>query len=191
MEPISTLALTVALAAAMPASRKPQWEDVTPYRVVEPHIGDTSTFFRLTTPVSIDEPSVGIELDFPSALLSPKELLMREILSYSQYEDNWNGDGSIGPDEEAIRAATDFIQKIPSRLTLPRPMLSFDGEIGLYWGMESGYAEVTFESNGEFSFFSRSKKGEERFQENIRLNMLSDNWFWDKIGTFDQVSKAA
>lgn len=191
MEPISTLALTVALAAAIPASRKPQWEDVAPYRVVEPHTADTSTFFQLKTPASFDEPSVGIELELPSALLSPKELLMREILSYSQYEDGWNGDGSIGPDEEAIHAATDFIQKIPSRLTLPRPMLSFDGEIGLYWGMESGYAEVTFESNGEFSFFSRSEEGEEKFQENMRLNTLTDNWFWDGIGVFDQVLKAA
>ena len=116
---------------------------------------------------------------------------MREVLAYGEFADGWNGVGTKAPTLEAIDAATAFINAVPARLPLPRPMLSSNGEIGLYWGLDGGYAEATFERNGDFAFFSRATYGEENFVEGLTITALSDNWFWGAIGPFDVIADAA
>ena len=88
---------------------------------------------------------------------NPRESLKREIVAYGQYDHDWNGPNTVGPTFDQIKAANSFVEAIPARLPLPRPMLSFNGEIGLYWDVSGGYAEASFKSDGNMSFFSRTR----------------------------------
>jgi hypothetical protein len=78
-----------------------------------------------------------------------------------------------------------FVDAIPSRLPLPRPMLSSSGELALYWNFITGYAEVSFDSFGKATFFSRDEDGLERFNEAIAIDQMSEAWFWAAIGPLD------
>lgn len=192
MEPLSTFVLTAAFIAAVPATRRPTWEVESASTVQKEFVIESSKLSLLPTPKSIATPETQEYLNLSAVqYLSPCELLKREVLTYAEYEDGWNGEYSFGPAAEAIKSATDFIEAVPSRLPLPRPMLSSTGEIGLYWGLDGGYAEVTFESTGEIVFFSRSNDGFERFEENLTIDKLDNNWFWSTLGTLDVVAKAA
>ncbi|MDD2892893.1 MAG: hypothetical protein PHF20_03090 [Halothiobacillaceae bacterium] len=192
MEPLSTLVLTAAFLATAPATRQPRWvwETVSDIRS-ELNFG-VNTQFLLPTPATIATPETQDSLSVPVVqALSPKELLMREVLTYSEFADGWNGVGSKGPTQQATKAATMFIDAVPAQLPLPRPMLSSNGEIGIYWGLEGGYVEATFEPTGKFTFFSRDTNGKERFNEGLKIADLSDNWFWEAIGYLDVIAEAA
>lgn len=121
----------------------------------------------------------------------PRELLKREIVAYAQYDDGWNGSDTIGPTSGQITATNAFIEAIPARLPLPRPMLSSNGEIGLYWDLSGGYAEASFESDGNIAFFSRTRLGKESFQDGIQLKSIDDNWFWGAVGSLDLLEAVA
>lgn len=189
MEPLSMFILTGALLTNQPTS--PSVTDS--YAGSELHYDYAPTRFSLPTPENIiAEPATLNTLDAPiTQALSPKECLMREVLSYAGFADGWNGEGSEGPTQQAVTAAIKFINAVPARLPLPRPMLSLNGEIGLYWGLEGGYGETTFELNGEFAFFSRDMQGTEYFEENLNVYGLTDAWFWEKLGHLDVIQNAA
>lgn len=192
MEPLSTFILTAALRAITPATREPELVKETVYDTCsEPNVG-VSTQFLLPMSETIATPTAQevFGVSSPQAL-SPKELLMREVLSYGEFVDGRNGEGTEGPTQKAMDAATVFISAVPARLPLPRPMLSSNGEIGIYWRLEGGYAEATFEPTGKFVFFSRDTHGIEYFSEDLKTADLSDNWFWRVIGHLDIVADAA
>jgi hypothetical protein len=122
----------------------------------------------------------------PQNLISHKELLKREVAAYRDLKSEWNGSDFSLPSSRAIDAAIDFLERLPSRLPLPRPMLSRDGELGLYWDLVNGYVEVSFDPAGELTYFSRARNGVERFQEGVDISTLDGNWYWDSIGSLDQ-----
>lgn len=192
MEPLSAFVLTAAFIATVPTTRRPAWDADYESTTRETLTIATSTLPLLPTPDSIATPSTQEHLDLTfEQSFSPSELLKREVLTYAEFGDGWNGDGTFGPSIDAIKTALEFIHAIPSRLPLPRPMLSSNGEIGLYWGFDGGYAEATFESNGKIVFFSRSNDGVERFDDWLEAGNLDSNWFWGSIGVLDVIAKAA
>ena len=192
MEPLSAFVLASTFFVA-PATRRPTWELTSEMLLQsESRLGD-STQFLLEIPANIASPATkwGATESAIGQQLSPRELLMREVLSYPDCEDDWNGEGTLGPSQHAVDAATAFINAIPARLPLPRPMLSADGEIGLYWALGGGYAEVTFNASGEIVFFSRSNNGVERYDDQLNVALLNDAWFWAELGPIDSVAQAA
>jgi hypothetical protein len=195
MEPISTLVLTAAFLVAAPATRRPQWEieSLRP-KVALASATKTSYLFadsstNATIPSTCELFKVEPQFKLPS--ISPRELLKREILTYSDFGSNWDGVDSAEPSQIAIQEMLAFIDAIPSRLSLPRPMISSSGEIGVYWDLRNGYAEVSFDSKGVALFFSRTDQGEEQFKENLTVNTLDDNWFWRAIYPMDSVEEMA
>ena len=123
--------------------------------------------------------------------LSAREQLKRETKVYSALKPGWDGPDSLSPSVRAMDAALRLIDAIPAQLPLPRPMLSFNGELCLYWDLQGGYAELSFETDGQISFFSRDTVGQERFDENLTRDSFSRSWFWGAIGALDAPLQAA
>lgn len=190
MEPVSTLVLAVAFLATAPATRINIWEkpDIlaekrqvsrsgTNYSLPTASVSDLSTFTRLADISGLD--------------VSPREYLKQEVSEYSRLEHDWSGTGVTPPSRAAIDATLQFIDLIPARLPLPRPMISSWGEIGLYWDFAVGYAETSFDLSGAATFFSRDENGSEQFNEAIAVTGLTSAWFWNAIGPLDSELPAA
>ncbi|WP_290873394.1 hypothetical protein [Aquabacterium sp.] len=191
MDPISTFTLAAAMLVAAPATRK-QIFDCQPEAIKKEFIA-TDTVFLL--PGNVAQPAAEYLIKIGSSpkflSVSHREMLKREVGAYSDLTDGWNGPGTMPPPHEILDVALNMIDAIPARLPLPRPMISASGEIGLYWDLAGGYAEVGFDPNGEVTFFSRDQHGVERF-ENLRdLMILEQSWFWDRLGPFDSPAKEA
>ena len=123
--------------------------------------------------------------------LSVRESVKREVKVYSMLEEGWDGPDSLPPSVLSMEEALHLIDALPARLPLPRPMLSFNGELGLYWDLYGGYAEISVETNGQISFFSRDAKGIECFKDNLARTDCSQSWFWQAIGHLDKPFQVA
>lgn len=195
MDPVSVFVITVAMLATTPTT-KPKEIGLLETTPKSKSYTDSKTEFVFPGKYSgIGGPDtlklIKVDKFERSAAINPRESLKREIVAYGQYDNDWNGPNTVGPTFDQIKAANSFVEAIPARLPLPRPMLSFNGEIGLYWDVSGGYAEASFEPDGNMSFFSRTRLGNEDFQDNINLGSLNDNWFWSSIGSLDMVAVAA
>lgn len=187
---------TFALAAIMvagPASRMPLYPQpadragATAARARD-RFASSSTVERLYLS-AISTPASVFQIDAPtfaaSPYVSPQEALKLEVVGYGEYQDGWNGLGSIGPSRSAISAALGVLDLLPGRLPLPRPMLSSDGELGLYWDLLNGYAEICFDADGSLTFFSRQNDGKESFAEGVDSLTLDALWYWSHIGPLE------
>jgi hypothetical protein len=121
--------------------------------------------------------------------VSPREWLKLETAEYLGSSRAVHE--GVAPSTDAMNAALSFIDAIPARLPLPRPMLSSSGELGLYWDLPLGYAEACFESDGAVVFFSRSDEGMEHFEESLKVENLDSRWFWGTLGQLDEMQPKA
>ena len=85
-----------------------------------------------------------------------------DLKDYSLLDDGWDGPESKAASVQAIGMALQFVDKLPSGIPLPKPMLSSDGEVGLYWDVEAIYADVGFEEDDRLSIFVRDRRDEDR-----------------------------
>lgn len=190
MEPISTLILTAAFLAPVTATRRLTWETSTENDSKIIYV--TADTITILLPGDIVSPTTDklIEIE-TSPVLSARELLKRETESYAHLTLGWNGPGSVAPTRKAMDMAQLFIDSIPARLPLPRPMVSSNGEVALYRDLEGGYAEVSFETEGQAFFFSRNADGKEHFEEQLGVGLIDENWFWKTVGSPDVPLKHA
>lgn len=186
MEPVSTLILVAAAFLGPAAStRRLIWDEGV---AIEPKVlfVDKKYTSGLLLPGAIVPATTHILYEPDVApTLSAREQLKRETKAYSALKPGWDGPDSLSPSVIAMDAALRLIDVLPAQLPLPRPMLSFNGELDLYWDLQGGYAELSFETNGEIYFFSRNTAGEERFDENLTRNSFSQSWIWSTIGVLD------
>ncbi|NKJ45890.1 hypothetical protein CIC12_03860 [Burkholderia sp. SG-MS1] len=110
------------------------------------------------------------------------ETVRIELNSYSNYVDDWDGDGAAAPNKSHVTDAIAFLDKIPSGYPLPKTMLSASGAIGLYWDHPALFADIAFEGGNAFSFFARDKRTkDEAFAENVALTDLNPAWFAEHL----------
>lgn len=194
MEPVSTFVLAVAMLASAPATRRPTW-DIEPSTYDRSRVLDDATEFLIPNDASgeIAAPSTSSVIVAgqlgPKTTVSPREWLKLETAEY--LESSGAARGRLIPTTMAVNTALSFIDAIPARLPLPRPMLSSSGELGLYWDLPLGYAEASFESDGSVVFFSRTDEGFEHFAESLRVESLDSRWFWDALGQLDEMQLQA
>lgn len=86
------------------------------------------------------------------------EWLKAELESYKSLTSGWDGEGSLPADGAHIYAAGQILSLLPAGIPLPKPMLSADGEVGLYWKSSEYLADAVIEDADHFSFFIRSLK---------------------------------
>ena len=86
------------------------------------------------------------------------EWLRAELLTYKSLSAGWDGDDSAPADVAHIDAASQLLSLLPAGIPLPKPMLSGDGEVGLYWKNSDYLADAVIEDASHFSLFIRSLK---------------------------------
>lgn len=180
MEPLSTLALVAAFLAPIPVTKKLEWERPLSY----------TTQGQLTTPTaavgSFEPVTAAPAFDATGGTYNKLEAIAGEVRLYSELPAEWDGDGSRTPSASSVNAATEFLMKSPGGLPLPKPMLSQNGEVGFFWDLERGYADISFDENGAASFFSRAHDGKEFFQESILVVDIDASWFFAHLADLDQ-----
>ena len=191
MEPVSTLIFAAAFLVPAASTRRLTWEMSTETSPKVVHVEERYTFKPLLPGATVPCTNHVLYKPDPVPTLSAREQLKRETKAYSSLKPGWDGPGSAVPSELSMDVALRMIDGLPARLPLPRPMLSFNGELGLYWDLQLGYAELSVEPDGLISFFSRDGAGKERFDEGLASTSLTQAWHWDAIGPLDTALKAA
>lgn len=193
MEPISTLILTFALLVPVPPTQCLMLDGIQKNKYEDSKRSKNSkdTVLPLLADVKQTTTDRTLYKSKATQLVNARELLKSETKAYSLFEAGWDEEGSQPPSKIAMTQALIFIDSLPSRLPLPRPMLSSNGELSLYWDLDGGYAELSFETNGQISFFSRALNGQEKFLDSVSLLLLDNKWLWDSVGKFDAPLLAA
>ncbi|PHR16456.1 MAG: hypothetical protein COA41_15390 [Sphingopyxis sp.] len=85
-----------------------------------------------------------------------RALLVHELRQYAFLENGWDGDSNDrAPSKNAINEAIAFVDSLPPFIPLPEPMVSSDGEAGLYWNNGHVYLDVGFRGIGQCVFFGK------------------------------------
>ncbi len=180
MEPISTLALVAAFLAPIPLTKRPDWSESLG-RTEHFSIADRAPTNELIAPPDVATESIVLS-PLANTVLDKRILIKREIEGYRFLENGWDGESSQSANSQSIQNACEFIDCLPSGLPLPGAMLSAAGEVGFYWDLEGGFADISFSTDGSASFFSRTVAGMEFFQDAIMLNELNPAWLFRKLG---------
>lgn|GEM_PF-5208561 len=195
MDPLSTFAIFASFVISPSLTKRPEWIrdgglDATNKVVLVDKPNARSAFGSLTTThLSIDSVQSDTEAklwEIDYVTTDRRQGIVAEIQKYASFADDWDGEGSCAPYIASISASLNFLEMLPGGLPLPKPMVSSDGEIGFYWDLAQGFADISFDERGAASFFSRTHRGEESYQENIRLESLSSNWMFGNIGVLDK-----
>ena len=179
MEPLSTLALVAAFLAPIPLTKRPDWTSECNLLVAS-----------LTSPLETTSivSKVAVETDLivkpttAAIYFDKRELLIAEVEAYKELRAGWDGEGSCSTTHASVDTAKAFIGSYPGGLPLPTPMLSSSGEVGFYWDLEQGYADISFEPDGAASFFSRTHSGNELFQPGLNQASFRRAWYFEVLG---------
>lgn len=183
MEPLTTLMLVCAILAPTPLTNRPEWatSDHSKIKSVLTSPDVHTTFYEPTT--AFLSATDSILMRAPSNIfVDRRDLLASEVKVYKSLTMGWDGSESVPPSVSSIDSALTFITKLPGGLPLPRPMISSIGEVGFYWDMDGGFADISFTNDGKASFFSRSTLGIEEFHEDMHIQTFTRDWFFLALG---------
>ena len=183
MEPVST---TIALLAslALPATAKPDWlsENTKKNEKLSTSIIRVEYYYNnmSTNQATIAELRIPIGNKIQDNN-SVNDVFSR-LASYSKLQPDWDGADSLVPSITDVKLAIDFVESIPAIFPLPKPMLSREGVIGLYWDDGSVYIDIQFDSEHKLSVFSRDRSsGKEKFVDSVDITSIDSNWYYDTL----------
>ena len=183
MEPLTTLMLVCAILAPIPLTNRPEWATPVNSKIksalIDPDVH--TTFYEPTTEFSSATDSILMRAP-PNIFVDRRDLLASEVKAYNFLTVGWDGSESVPPSMSSMDSALTFIKKLPGGLPLPRPMISSIGEVGFYWDMDGGFADISFTNDGKASFFSRSTIGIEEFNEDMLIQAFTRDWFFSALG---------
>lgn len=156
---ITTVAV-IALAHAVarpPASKDEGWRLNARAPIV--YLGDRTA----TDQPIVNRNTVGSATSSPSYASATQAIdrldwLKSELLRYKSLQAGWDGEDSEPAHSTHIDAAIAILRLLPAGIPLPKPMLSSDGEVGLYWKNNNFLADAVIEDEKHFSLFIRSLK---------------------------------
>ena len=93
-----------------------------------------------------------------------------KINEFKFYEVNWDGYEGIAASSETVNDAIKFINKLPSNTTVPRPGLSGDGEISLFWEDNGVYIDIGFFGDGKYTLYAKDSQEIEYLRDDIDLS---------------------
>jgi hypothetical protein len=176
MEPISTLALVAAFLAPAPLTKRPDWNEVP--SVI--HLRSDPTDVLVISPVVAETEAVVKHVQ--TAALDKSDFLLREVATYGALKDGWDGEGSKAVSAQSMQAAVNFVKTLPGGLPLPGAMVSGEGEVGFYWDLPQGFAEIRFDEAGSGTFFSYHKGGLEAYIQDLKAEVFTRSWFFESLG---------
>ncbi|MEE9925823.1 MAG: hypothetical protein PBV01_21045 [Brucella anthropi] len=80
----------------------------------------------------------------------------REMESYKELSDGWDGPNSIKPTIQRIQSAQKFLGLLPPDIRTPEAMASADGTVGWFWRNKNIHAAVEFVAQYKYSYFART-----------------------------------
>lgn len=172
MEPFSTVILLASLAG-MPATMVRNWgleKKDRPSPITTTHhiyVGGEKASTEITFVVD-----PGLTQTFDKAVNA-------ELDGYASLKDGWDGEGSIAPSHHDIARAIAFVDSLPSAIPLPKPMVSADGQIGLYWSKGEKYADINFDPDDTMSIYARNSAftpPQESYLDSATLTEKRDQW---------------
>lgn len=184
MEPVST---TIALLASLvlPTTAKPDWfsENTKKNENISTSIIRAELYNFNNTPA--DQETIA-ELRIPIGNKIPEKTSATDVFSrlasYSKLQPDWDGADSIVPSIVDVKLAINFVESIPPIFPLPKPMLSREGVIGLYWDDGSVYIDIQFDSENTLSVFSRDRSSrKEKFVDSVDITSIDSNWYYDTL----------
>jgi hypothetical protein len=183
MEPLSTIAFITTLSLSLPATAKPNWniekakktEKVATSIISVEHYNNApaeqATIAELRIPI-------GNKIQGKTSATD----VFSKLSSYSKLQPDWDGADSKVPSITDVKLAIDFVESIPAIFPLPKPMLSREGVIGLYWDDGSVYIDIQFDSEHTLSVFSRDRSsGKEKFVDSVDITSIDSNWYYDTL----------
>lgn len=102
------------------------------------------------------------EIDF-------EESINEIIGSYQGYHANWDGYNGIPPSADTVNDALSFLAKLPFGVIEPRPGLSGDGEISLFWEYDDVFVDIGFIGDSKYTLYARDRQSIEYFKDEIDL----------------------
>jgi hypothetical protein len=100
--------------------------------------------------------------------------ISKEINSYSSLREDWDGYGGTAPTNDVIALSLNFLSIINSNhLPLPKPMVSGDGAVSLYWEDKEAsiYVEVAFDESNSYSYIIKNSE-DMAGEDDIDLSVL-------------------
>jgi len=92
------------------------------------------------------------------------------VNSYQSYPLNWDGYDGIPPSAETISDVLSFLEKLPYGVIEPRPGVSGDGEVSLFWENDGIYIDIGFLGDGAYVLYARDSQDIEYFNDSIDLH---------------------
>ena len=101
---------------------------------------------------------------------NPKTAIIEQIRTYQYLAPGWDGyDGTV-PSVDAIEDAIKMINAFPENIPFPKPMVSGDGDVGLFWKHENTYIDLEFSGNGLVTYYARANNGKEYFGDDVEFS---------------------
>ncbi len=187
IDPVS-VALTIGLGAAIAPSLTTRPKNLfaeQPNPEVEQHAPTTST----TAPLFImDEAQTTVTFFVanPGETESPLQLIAAELAEYGVLTDGWDGDMAVAPNPRHLANAQALLEIVPGGVPFPKPMLSADGEVGLYWRSSEAFADIVVHAGDVFSLYVKELSGEGRevFLEDMPITHASRRALADSLRAF-------
>jgi hypothetical protein len=80
--------------------------------------------------------------------------LYKELSTYSELNNNWDGYNGIKPSDDIIETVRIFLNILKNhKIHYPRIMVSGSGEVALFWKKNKNYIEIDFDIKNKLSFF--------------------------------------
>lgn len=136
--PAVGLALSLALAFAMPIPPIQESPDV-------------------SIRTSVHEGAAQGSLIATKSVLEARwDRLRNRVAAFKGFQPEWNGQVGVAPKPEHVDAILRALVQLPLDLRIPKPLLSDDGEIGVYWSSGNSFADLTIDAEGEMSLYLRN-----------------------------------
>ncbi len=119
-----------------------------------------------------------IDFDSTSTLDMDYAILKDTIGDYAFLTEDWDGYGGIAPSEELIKTTIELLGQLHEKgFSIPKPMLSGVGEIGLYWRNDIIYVEITIDEPNIYSLYieegnAYSGKADIKIEEDLPQELI-------------------
>lgn len=88
------------------------------------------------------------------------KILISKLLEFISLKPGWDTEDSIPPSIDSIKQTLKFISKLSEfNFPYPQPMLSTEGQIGLFWDESNIFIDIEIEGENKITYFAKDSNG--------------------------------
>lgn len=119
------------------------------------------------------------------------DILISKLADFLTLSPGWDTEESIPPSIESIEDTLSFIKKLREHnFPFPQPMLSTEGQIGLFWDEYGVFIDIEIEGSNKISYFAKDSNGQKIGADDIDFSLGIPKdliYFLKKINLAQQV----